>query len=76
MRADRYCTRTGSTTTRPASCRHRDRTTPPFDLLRSVPLLGGWAASGLSRLATRVSRAYVRGNITQPVVVFDAFGGR
>lgn len=48
----------------------------PFDLLRSVPLLGGWAASGLSRLATRVGRAYVRGNITQPVVVFGAFGGR
>lgn len=46
----------------------------PFELLRNVPLLGGWAATGLSRLAGSVTRAYVRGHISQPVIVIDAFG--
>lgn len=46
----------------------------PFDLLSKIPLLGGWAASGLSRLAGRVTRAYVRGHVSQPVIVIDAFG--
>lgn len=46
----------------------------PFELLRNVPLLGGWAATGLSRLAGRVTRAYVRGHVSQPVIVIDAFG--
>lgn len=46
----------------------------PFELLRNVPLLGSWAATGLSRLAGRVTRAYVRGHASQPVIVIDAFG--
>lgn len=46
----------------------------PFDLLSKIPLLGGWAASGLSRLTGHVTRAYVRGHISQPVIVIDAFG--
>lgn len=46
----------------------------PFDLLSKIPLLGGWAASGLSRLTSRVTRAYVRGHYSQPVIVIDAFG--
>ncbi len=46
----------------------------PFELLRNVPLLGGWAATGLSRLTGSVTRAYVRGHISQPVIVIDAFG--
>ena len=46
----------------------------PFELLRNVPLLGSWAATGLSRLASRVTRAYVRGHVSQPVIVFDALG--
>jgi len=45
----------------------------PFELLRNVPLLGGWAATGLSRLSG-VTRAYVRGHVSQPVIVIDAFG--
>ena len=46
----------------------------PFELLRNVPLLGSWAATGLSRLTGSVTRAYVRGHISQPVIVIDAFG--
>ena len=45
-----------------------------FELLRNVPLLGSWAATGMSRLAGSVTRAYVRGHISQPVIVIDAFG--
>jgi len=46
----------------------------PFEILSKLPLLGNWAASGLSRLASRVTRAYVRGHYSQPVIVIDAFG--
>jgi len=46
----------------------------PFELLRNLPLLGSWAATGLSRLSGRVTRAYVRGHVSQPVIVVDAFG--
>lgn len=45
-----------------------------FDLIGKIPILGGWAASGLSRLAGRVARAYVRGHVSQPVIVVNAFG--
>lgn len=45
-----------------------------FDLIGKIPLLGGWAASGLSRLAGSVARAYVRGHVSQPVIVVNAFG--
>lgn len=45
----------------------------PFELLRTLPLLGTWAATGLSRLTGNVTRAYVRGHVSQPVVVVDAF---
>jgi hypothetical protein len=45
-----------------------------FGIISKVPLFGGWAASGLSRLTSRVTRAYVRGHISQPVIVIDAFG--
>lgn len=46
----------------------------PFSLVERVPLIGPIAASGLSRLAGKVARAYVRGHVTEPVVVIDAFG--
>lgn len=47
---------------------------PAFEVFNRIPLLGDLVANGLSRLTSR-TRVYVRGHISQAVVVFDAFGG-
>jgi hypothetical protein len=46
----------------------------PFAVIDRVPLLGGLMASGLSRLTGNVTRAYVRGHVSQPVIVVNALG--
>jgi len=45
----------------------------PFAVIDRVPLLGGLMASGLSRLSGN-ARAYVRGHVSQPVIVINALG--
>jgi hypothetical protein len=45
----------------------------PFAVIDRVPLFGGLLASGLSRLSGN-ARAYVRGHVSQPVIVVNALG--
>lgn len=46
----------------------------PFSVINKAPLIGPWLAGGLSRLAGRVGRAYVRGHVSQPVITINPFG--
>jgi hypothetical protein len=46
----------------------------PFAMLDKVPLIGPWMAGGLSRLTNNVTRAHLRGDVSQPVLVVNTFG--